>query len=54
MALVGFASFYCPTVFGLKQRTVFGSFDKDVELGLLVTSTYLGALRPHRSTLTEA
>jgi len=46
------AFFYYPTVFGVEQQTVFGWFENDVYVGLLVTATYLGVLRLRRTTLT--
>ena len=50
--VLGIAFFYYPTVFGLEQQTVFGWFENDVYVGLLVTATYLGVLRLRRTTLT--
>ena len=52
--VLGIAFFYYPTVFGLEQQTVFGWFENDVYVGLLVTATYLGVLRLRRTTLTPA
>ena len=52
--VLGIASFYYPTVFGVEQQTVFGWFENDVYVGLLVTATYLGVLRLRRTTLTPA
>jgi len=52
--VLGIAFFYYPTVFGLEQQTVFGWFENDVYVGLLVVATYLGALRLRRTTLTPA
>jgi len=46
--------FYYPTMFGPRQQTVFGWFENDVYLGLLVVATYLGVLRLRRTTLTPA
>ena len=54
VAVLGIAFFYYPTVFGLEQQTVFGWFENDVYVGLLVTATYLGAVRLRRTTLTPA
>ena len=50
--VLGIAFFYYPTTFGPAQQTVFGWFENDVYVGLLVTATYLGALRLRRTTLT--
>ena len=50
--VLGIAFFYYPTVFGAEQQTVFGWFENDVYVGLLVTATYLGVLRLRRTTLT--
>ena len=48
------ALFYYPTTFGVEKQTVFGWFENDVYVGLLVTATYLGVLRLRRTTLTPA
>ena len=48
------ALFYYPTTFGVEKQTVFGWFENDVYVGLLVTASYLGALRLRRTTLTPA
>ncbi len=48
------AFFYYPTAFGLEKQTVFGWFENDVYVGLLVVATYLGVLRLRRTTLTPA
>ena len=53
-AVLGIAFFYYPTVFGPQQQTVFGWFENDVYVGLLVVATYLGALRLRRVTSTPA
>ena len=37
--------FYYPTTFGPEQQTVFGWFENDVYVGLLVVATYLGVQR---------
>ena len=37
--------FYYPTTFGPEQQTVFGWFENDVYLGLLVVAGYLGVQR---------
>ena len=50
--VLGIAFFHYPTVFGVEQQTVFGWFENDVYVGLLVTATYLGVLRLRRTTLT--
>ncbi len=34
-----------PTMFGPEQQTLFGWFENDAYVGLLVTATYLGVLR---------
>ena len=52
--MLGIAFFYYPTAFGPAQQTVFGWFENDVYVGLLVTATYLGVLRLRRTTLTPA
>ena len=39
------AVFYYPTTFGPEQQTVFGWFENDVYVGLLVVATYLGVQR---------
>ena len=48
------ALFYYPTTFGVEKQTVFGWFENDVYVGLLVVATYLGVLRLRRTTLTPA
>jgi len=53
-AVLGIALFYYPTTFGVEQQTVFGWFENDVYVGLLVVATYLGVLRLRRTTLTPA
>ena len=50
--MLGIAFFYYPTVFGPVQQTVFGWFENDVYVGLLVTAAYLGVQRLQRVTLT--
>ena len=52
--VLSIAFFYYPTVFGVEQQTVFGWFENDVYVGLLVTATYLGVQRLRRTTLTPA
>ena len=52
--VLGIAVFYYPTVFGVEQQTVFGWFENDVYVGLLVTAAYLGVQRLRRVTLTPA
>jgi len=54
VAVLGIAFFYYPTVFGVEQQTVFGWFENDVYVGLLVTATYLGVQRLRRTTLMAA
>ncbi len=54
VTVLGIAFFYYPTVFGSAQQTVFGWFENDVYVGLLVTATYLGVQRLRRVTLTPA
>lgn len=39
------AVFYYPTTFGPEKQTVFGWFENDVYVGLLVVATYLGVHR---------
>lgn len=53
-AVLGIALFHYPTMFGVEQQTVFGWFENDVYVGLLVVATYLGVLRLRRTTLTPA
>jgi len=53
-AVLGIAVFHYPTAFGVEQQTVFGWFENDVYVGLLVTATYLGVVRLRRTTLTPA
>ncbi|EWT00064.1 hypothetical protein N865_12355 [Intrasporangium oryzae NRRL B-24470] len=53
-ALLAISIFYYPTTFGPAQQTVFGWFENDVYIGLLVTATYLGVQRLRRTTLTPA
>lgn len=52
-AVLGIALFYYPTTFGVEQQTVFGWFENDVYVGLLVVATYLGVLRLRRTALTS-
>ena len=54
VTVLGIAFFYYPTTFGPEQQTVFGWFENDVYVGLLVTATYLGVLRLRRTTLTSS
>lgn len=54
VTVLGIAFFYYPTTFGVEQQTVFGWFENDVYVGLLVVATYLGVLRLRRVTLTAA
>ena len=54
VTVLGIAFFYYPTTFGAEQQTVFGWFENDVYVGLLVTATYLGVLRLRHTTLTTA
>ena len=42
---LGISVFYYPTTFGPEQQTVFGWFENDVYVGLLVTATYLAVQR---------
>ncbi len=53
-AVLGIEAFYYPTTFGVEQQTVFGWFENDVYVGLLVTATYLGVVRLRCTTLTPA
>jgi cell shape-determining protein MreD len=43
--------FYYPTTFGPRQQTVFGWFENDVYLGLLMVAFYLSIQRLRRNTL---
>jgi uncharacterized membrane protein YhaH (DUF805 family) len=43
--------FYYPTTFGPRQQTVFGWFENDVYLGLLMVAFYLSIQRLRRITL---
>ena len=52
--LLAIAFFYYPTTFGPAQQTVFGWFENDVYVGLLVVATYLGVVRLRGTTLTPA
>jgi peptidoglycan/LPS O-acetylase OafA/YrhL len=54
VTVLGIAFFYYPTVFGVEQQTVFGWFENDVYVGLLVVAAYLGVLRLRRVALTPA
>ena len=40
-----------PTMFGPEQQTLFGWFENDAYVGLLVVATYLGVLRLRGTTL---
>ena len=53
-ALLAIAFFYYPTTFGPAQQTVFGWFENDVYVGLLVVATYLGVVRLRGTTLIPA
>ena len=52
LLVLGIAVFYYPTTFTTEQQTVFGWFENDVYVGLLVTATYLAVQRLRRTTLT--
>ena len=54
VTVLGIALFYYPTTFGVEQQTVFGWFENDVYVGLLVVAFYLGVLRLRRVILTAA
>ncbi len=54
VTVLGIAFFYYPTTFGVEQQTVFGWFENDVYVGLLVVAAYLGVLRLRRVALTPA
>ncbi|GAA4402982.1 hypothetical protein GCM10023168_14090 [Fodinibacter luteus] len=54
VTVLGIALFYYPTTFGVEQQTVFGWFENDVYVGLLMVAAYLGVLRLRRVTLTPA
>lgn len=45
VSILVIAVFYYPTTFGPEQQTVFGWFENDVYVGLLVVATYLGVQR---------
>jgi hypothetical protein len=40
--------FVYPSMFGPEQQTVFGWFENDVYVGLLMVATFLGVLRIRR------
>ena len=42
---LGISVFYYPTTFGPEKQTVFGWFENDVYVGLLVTAAYLAVQR---------
>jgi peptidoglycan/LPS O-acetylase OafA/YrhL len=44
-AVLVIAVFYYPTTFGPEKQTVFGWFENDVYVGLLLVATYLGVHR---------
>lgn len=54
VTVLGIAFFYYPTTFGVEQQTVFGWFENDLYVGLLVVAAYLGVLRLRRVALTPA
>jgi hypothetical protein len=54
VSVLGIALFYYPTTFGVEKQTVFGWFENDVYVGLLVVATFLGVLRLRRVSLTPA
>ena len=54
VSVLGIALFYYPTTFGVEKQTMFGWFENDVYVGLLVVATYLGVLRLRRVSLTPA
>jgi hypothetical protein len=46
--LLGVSVFVYPSMFGPEQQTVFGWFENDVYVGLLMVATFLGVLRVRR------
>ena len=54
VACLAIGVFYYPTTFGPAQQTVFGWFENDVYLGLLVAATYLAVQRWRRVVLAPA
>ncbi|WP_377641841.1 hypothetical protein [Oryzobacter terrae] len=52
--VLAIAVFYYPTTFGPEQQTVFGWFENDVYIGLLVVAAYLGVLRWRGTVLRPA
>ena len=53
-AVLAIGVFYYPTTFGVEKLTVFGWFENDVYLGLLMVAAYLGVQRWRGSSLTTA
>ena len=51
LVVLGIAVFYYPTTFTTKQQTVFGWFENDVYVGLLVAAFVLQVLRLRDMTL---
>ena len=49
--VLGISVFYYPTTFGVEKQTVFGWFENDVYVGLLVVATYLSVLRWRRTVV---
>ena len=54
LLLLAISVFYYPTTFGPAQQTVFGWFENDVYVGLLVTATYLAVQRWRGTVLRPA
>ncbi len=53
-AVIAIGVFYYPTTFGPEKQTVFGWFENDVYLGLLMVATYLGVQRWRGTSLVPA
>lgn len=53
LTVLAIGIFYYPTVFGAPQQTVFGWFENDVYLGLLILALYLSLQRFRGVTLTD-
>ena len=51
VVVLGIAVFYYPTTFTTEQQTVFGWFENDVYVGLLVAALVLQVLRLRNVTL---
>ena len=53
-AVLAIGVFYYPTTFGPEKQTVFGWFENDVYLGLLMVAAYLGVQRWRGTNLVPA